>query len=114
MPTKNELEKELEELKAHFAELEAAGAATMRVRAVDGTFEAPEEGGLYRYDGSGDLVAVEDDADEVNDLIVTLTRDVSRLEIERNDARNEVARLKVKLRDTGTLHGHIDSLPTPY
>ena len=80
----------------------------VRVRDEDGEFAEPEEGGAYRYDGSGDFVKVVGGADE---RIEMLTKDVTRLEIERNDARNEVVRLKQRIADAGSLHGRIDSLP---
>ena len=51
--------------------------------------------------------------DAKDDRIDMLVADVARLEIERNDARNEVERLKGRLRDAGTLHGSIDNLKMP-
>jgi len=79
-----------------------------RVRNEDGEFAEPEEGGVYRYDGSGDFVKVVGGAGEQIEMLV---KDVTRLEIERNDARNEVVRLKQRIADAGALHGRIDSLP---
>lgn len=158
MPTKDELTNENAELRAKIAELEAGQAEPVaaRVRDEDGEFAEPEEGGVYRYDGSGDFVAVsytpggylytpgsdKDDGSpgelariaegtwklvqaeggaEIGTLtdgsgsdaerIEMLTKDVTRLEIERNDARNEVVRLKRRIADAGSLHGRIDNLP---
>jgi hypothetical protein len=80
----------------------------VRVRDEDGEFAEPEEGAAYRYDGSGDFVKVAGgDAERIEMLV----KDVTRLEIERNDARNEVVRLKQRVADAGSLHGRIDSLP---
>ena len=84
----------------------------VRVRDENGEFAEPEEGGVYRYDGSGDFVKQIGNGDaEADARIEMLTKDVTRLEIERNDARNEVARLKGKIADMGSLHGRIDNLP---
>ena len=84
----------------------------VRVRDEDGEFAEPEEGGVYRYDGSGDFVKQIGNGDaEANARIEMLTKDVTRLEIERNDARNEVVRLKQRIADAGSLHGRIDNLP---
>ena len=80
----------------------------VRVRDEDGEFAEPSEGVMYRYDGSGDFVKV---AGGDAERIEMLTKDVTRLEIERNDARNEVVRLKQRIADAGSLHGRIDSLP---
>lgn len=85
MPTKEELTNENAELRAKIAELEEG----VRVRDEDGEFAAPKEGGVYRYDGSGDLVKVSGGDAE----------------------RNEVQRLKGKIADMGSLHGRIDNLP---
>lgn len=85
-----------------------AEPVAVRVRNEDGEFAEPEEGGVYRYDGSGDFVKVVGGADE---RIEMLMKDVTRLEIERNDARNEVARLRGKIADMRSLHGRIDNLP---
>lgn len=83
----------------------------VRVRDADGEFAEPSEGVLYRYDGSGDFIAVAEDMGAAGEQIEMLTKDVTRLEIERNDARNEVVRLKQRIADAGSLHGRIDSLP---
>lgn len=85
----------------------------MRVRDEEGEFAEPEEGALYRYDGSGDFVKSFGGAGdgEANARIEMLVQDVTRLEIERNDARNEVVRLKAKIGDMGSLHGRVDNLP---
>lgn len=84
----------------------------VRVRGEDGEFAEPEEGATYRYDGSGDFVKQIGEGDAgANARIEMLTKDVTRLEIERNDARNEVIRLKGKLADAGSLHGRVDNLP---
>lgn len=85
------------------------GGVHKRVRDEDGQFEAPVEGALYRYDGSDDFVKVA--ATDDPDRLEMLVQDVSRLEIERNDARNEVQRLRQRLADAGALHGRIDNLP---
>ena len=83
----------------------------VRVRDEDGEFAEPSEGVLYRYDGSGDFIAVAQDMGAAGEQIEMLTKDVTRLEIERNDARNEVVRLKQRIADAGSLHGRIDNLP---
>lgn len=84
----------------------------VRVRDEDGEFAEPEEGAAYRYDGSGDFVKQIGNGDaEANARIEMLVQDVTRLEVERNDARNEVVRLKQRIADAGSLHGRIDSLP---
>lgn len=87
----------------------------LRVRAADGTFAAIEKDGVYRYDGSGDLVAVDLDADiDFRNEAVRLASDVANLKIQRDEARNEVARLKDRLKSNGALHGSVDDLPVPY
>lgn len=67
-----------------------------------------------------ELLAVPEEAPETqlgrdaeDDRIDMLVADVARLEIERDDARNEAERLKGRLRDAGTLHGSIDNLKMP-
>lgn len=82
-----------------------------RVRDEDGEFAEPQEGVMYRYDGSGDFVAVAEDMGAAADQIEMLTKDNARLEIERNDARNAAQNLKAKLADMGSLHGRVDNLP---
>ena len=81
----------------------------VRVRDEDGEFAEPSEGVMYRYDGSGDFVKTT--VGDANARVEMLMKDVARLEIERNYARNEVARLRGKIADMRSLHGRIDNLP---
>ena len=90
------------------------GEYRVRVRAADGTFAAPETDGVYRYDGSGDFVAVDLDAAASVLNEIALINEIGSVKTQRDEARNEVARLKERLKNSTALHGSVDDLPVPY
>tara|TARA_R100001086_G_scaffold53549_1_gene23946 strand:- start:14 stop:442 length:429 start_codon:yes stop_codon:yes gene_type:complete len=138
MATKEELTNENAELRAKIAELEEGqgslpglgvrervvamvGAQAWDAAVVNAVIESGLTGEAWEDDLSDDERAdavlhvllrdtTTDDGTD-SDRIEMLVKDVTRLEIERNDARNEVVRLKQKIADAGSLHGRVDSLP---
>jgi hypothetical protein len=156
MATKDELQKENNELKGRIAELEAAGGSVASdvVAGTDSEGEALEVGFLYLMSDAG-LVLMEDcyaaegeyvtltedgnvhgfkfereasytygdegleklegvDTSAKDRRIEELVLDVTRLEIERNDARGAAEKMRGQLRDAGALHGSVDALKAPY
>lgn len=97
-------------------------APASRVRDEHGQFAEPIEGTVYRYDGSGDMVQVNDDDAKLAEAGVLALGEASalwaadkqRLEVERDEARGQVARLQQQLKDSGALHGAVDNLKAPY
>ena len=98
---------------------EATEASDMRVRAADGSFSAPEEDGVYRYDGTGDLIKVDTEGADtptgaMNEQIEMLRKDLEGMKVQRDEARAKAARLEDQLKDSKALHGSIDTLKAPY
>jgi len=128
MPTKDELMDENAALKAKIAELEEQAASAGDPVEYENGLYVYNDGmgfalagvthGVYTYDGDEAKVMVDQaDMDALmkgDDRVAMLEADVQQLRIERDDARNKVAKLEDKLLNAGTLHCHVDSLKAPY
>lgn len=81
-----------------------------RIRDANGEFAEPVADALYRYDGSGDMVMYA----PVEGGEAALRSELTIVQMQRDEARNEAARLRQQIKDAGTLHGSIDSLKPVY
>lgn len=83
---------------------------------TDWSGEELVEGAMYQMTEDGLLLVPdtpndEDEAPDEEAIKDAKDGEILRLQTERDEARNKVAALQRQLRDAGTLHGSIDSLP---